>query len=806
MSAVNEALGKYVSHSRIDCGICIFSENALVEATVYSDAVCRISAARSLDEPEAFSYAVVQEPEAVDFLLEEDEERIIVETSLYSLRIQKFPLRFSFFTPGGVLVNEDDPAFGISWIGDEITAYKSLQPGERFLGLGEKTGNLDRRGSSFTNWNTDHFAYPADADPLYTSFPFYIGVHGGLCYGIFLDSTYRSTFNFGASNNRFSFFSAEAGQMAYYFIRAEDVAGIIREFTRLTGRIPLPPLWSLGYQQCRFSYYPDSELRAVARGFRERGIPADLIYLDIHYMHGFRMFTWDRKRFPEPEKLVRELRDMGFHAAVILDPGIKIEEGYEPWEDGRKKDVFLKYPDGAVYCGKVWPGCCAFPDFTNPGVRRWWSDRIKSLVDTGIDGFWNDMNEPSCWGQNIPNLVEFDFEGSRAAHRKARNVYGMQMARSTSEGALKWMSGRRPFVLTRSGFAGVQRYSALWTGDNVSDDEHMFADIRMICSMGLSGAAFCGFDIGGFAGECTPDLFARWISTGMFAPFARVHSMIDSRDAEPWSFGETVEGIAANFIRLRYRLLPYIYSLFYECTCTGMPVARSLAVYYPEDDRVYEHSYQHQFFFGGALMVAPAASWDRIIKVYLPEGRWYDFYTDQVFEGGSEVLVEAPLEKLPLFVRAGSVLPMQEPVQCTAGAFQGLLQLHVYAGGESSGGIVFYEDDGVSFEHEKGAFFKREIRVSGDELVLEPAEGELASGFARIKFFFHGLSSEEDDLGADLNGEALALKKERLRLFEPVSPFYNPEEKPLDPYGELGVFTAEACHSRNRIRLSPACP
>ena len=800
MALINETLGSYVSHRFIASGIEIAAENAVVELQLYSDAICRVCIVKSGQRRDGFSYAVVKTPEAVDFQLEDRAAALEIRTRCFRLTIEKNPLRLSFQTPEGQMINADDPAFGTSWIGDEASTYKSLQPHERFLGLGEKTGSLDRAGSAYIHWNTDYFGYPVDADPLYKTFPFYIGAHSGLCYGIFLDSTCRSTFNFGASNNRFSFFSVEGGIMDYYFVHDASIPAVLKEFTDLVGRMPMPPLWSLGYQQCRFSYSSEVSVKNVARGFRERDIPADVIYLDIHYMAGFRMFTWDAKHFPAPREMIGQLKKAGFHVAAILDPGIKIEPGYAPYEDGLRQDVFLKYPDGELYAGEVWPGWCHFPDFTRPQTRQWWAGWLKELADAGIEGFWNDMNEPSAWGQNIPNLVEFDYEGRKAAHKCARNVYGMQMAVSSYEGAVQWLANRRPFVLTRAGYMGVQRYSAVWTGDNVSDDAHMLNDVMMVNSMGLTGVPFCGYDIGGFAGECTPDLFARWISIGVFAPFARGHTMVNSRDAEPWSFGEHVEGIARNYIKLRYRLLPYIYSLFDECVGTGLPVCRSLAIDAPQNPKVYEGGYQSEFLFGPHILVVPVASGERRPRIYLPEGRWYDLYTDQMFDGETEILWEASLEKLPLFVRAGAVIPMQAPVACTRDVPAGPLELHLYAVREGGGGFSYYEDDGSSFDYLNGAFFRRSILQESDQLLISPAKGQYKSRFKELKLFFHGFDFT-DRAVIHLNGGEIDLQAESLRIFEPVSPFAR-DGAAEDPYGQIPVFTATVAHSSREMRFT----
>src|SRR5690606_1282531 len=298
---------------------------------------------------ENFSYAVVAEPESPVFDISEETDHLVLATETLRLLIQKDRLAFQFQTPDGKSVNEDDPALATSWIGEQVTTYKKLQEGERFIGLGEKTGPLDRRGFGYTNWNTDNFGYSPGADPLYCSTPFYIGIHHGLAYGIFLDNTHKTHFNFGASNDRFSSFSADTGEMNYYFIYGENVRQILRHYSFLTGRMEMPPLWSLGYQQCRYSYYPESEVRNIARTFREKDIPADAIVLDIHYMEAYKIFTWSRKSFPAPEKLIADLREQGFHVVVICDPGIKVEAGYKPYEEGVQEDVFLTYPDGQPY-------------------------------------------------------------------------------------------------------------------------------------------------------------------------------------------------------------------------------------------------------------------------------------------------------------------------------------------------------------------------------------------------------------------------------------------------------------------------
>ena len=720
------------------------------------------------------SYAVVAAP-AGEFSLEERDAELILSTSKMQLVITRAPVRFYFHDLDGNVINEDDTAFGTSWIGDQVTTYKKLQEGERFIGLGEKTGPLDRRGAGYEHWNTDHYAYREGSDPLYCSMPFYIGIHHGQVYGIYLDNSHKTHFNFGASNDRFSSFSADHGDMDYYFFYDDSVSGVLEAYTQLTGRTPLPPLWSIGYQQCRYSYYPDKEVLSLARNFQEKKIPADAIVLDIHYMDKFKIFTWDKEHFKDPKGMIKELRKQGFHVVVMCDPGIKIEEGYEPYESGKAQDIFVKYPDGSYYSGEVWPGWCHFPDFTHPAARAWWREHLEIYADMDIEGYWNDMNEIATWGNTLPELMEFEFDGNKTTAREARNVYGMQMARSTYEGARELLKGKRPFSLTRSAFSGIQRYSAVWTGDNMADDDHMMLGIRLVNSMGLTGVAFTGYDVGGFVGNASEHLFARWVQVGAFSPFFRGHSMVNSRDSEPWSYGEEVEEISRNFITLRYKLMPYLYSCFYETALTGIPVARSLAIDYPHASWVYDKNFQHQYLFGPSILVIPVKSDERFTKLYLPKGEWYDLFTDRVHPGDREVLVESTIETLPLYVKASSIIPMAPAVQENTKNLGDLLEIHVYKG-EDDHEFTYYEDDGETFDYEKDVYHRRQLRYIPGKSTLEisAAEGSFKSRFNTLKICFHGFGS----MRPMLNQKEQTLEFEDYRYIAPISNF--------DPVGVPG--------------------
>lgn len=737
-----------------------------VKITVFEENIFQITAKQTNENWDNFSYSVINSKSKIETKTSEEKDYYLIKTNQLTLKIEKNPLRFVFLNNENEIINEDD--FGISWYGKEVTAYKKLQKNERFLGLGEKNGNLDRRGNYYVNWNSDAFGYSPDSDPLYASIPFFMGIRPNKMYGIFFDNTYKSVFNFGAASHRHSYFKALGGEMKYYFIYGKTPKEILEKYTHLTGRIELPPIWSLGFQQCRYSYYPENEILTLADTFRKKDIPCDVLYFDIHYMEKYKVFTWDKKRFPNPEKTLKTLKNKGFQSVVILDPGIKKEENYIPYQEGKNADIFVKYPDGELYEGGVWPGICHFPDFTNKKAREWWGKYFEELIKIGLTGFWNDMNEPAVWGKDFPDITEFNYDENPTTHRKAHNIYGMQMARATREGAKKFAPNLRQFVLTRAGFSGIQRYAAVWTGDNVSEDRNMLGDVRLLNSMGLSGLAFSGADVGGFVGECTKEIFNKWIAIGAFSPFFRCHTMINSRDAEPWSFGEETEEIARNYIKLRYKLLPYLYSTFYESTQNGMPIQRSLAFDYPFDDKIYEGNYQNQYFFGQSLMVCAITSEREIHKLYLPKGTWFDMFNDSFYEGEQEFFMEVKNDKLPIFVRGGSIVLTQNAVSNTSQKPSKTLEVHVYKG-KNNEKFLYYEDDGLSTNYQNNDFYRRYFEYDDTKQTLEisKVEGNYSTHFETIRIFWHGFPANK------------SLKKLDYNFVIPISNF-DPWEYPED--------------------------
>lgn len=735
-----QRFGPFKRYEKIPHGIRIEASNGILTLTVYSPTIIRARFAAD-QEPADSSYAVIRQPQSNFSHLADSKDSLVLFTDSVRLVVHKNPFGLDFYNAQGQFLDGDYPALGVNTQGTEVSDYRTLTPDEKFLGLGEKTGPLNRREQSYVNWNTDAYGYGPGQDPIYSTMPIYFGVHAHSLFAQFFDNTYKSFFNFGGSTDGTSyFFGAPDGNMNYYFFGASSIPAIIQDYTWLTGRMHMPPLWSLGYQQSRYSYMTQQQLLDIARHLRRDSIPCDVMYCDIDYMRGYRVFTWNPTTYAHPRQLTDSLKAMGMHLVTIIDPGIKIDsQGYAPYLEGAAHGYFARYPNGSYYTGSVWAGRSHFPDFTRDVVRQWWGKQFKVLVDGGVTGFWNDMNEPSAWGQNIPQLIEFGTGKHLKSLKQVRNVYGLEMVRGTYNGTRELMHGDRPFVLSRAAYSGIQRYSAMWTGDNNPNDDHMLLGFRLINSMGLSGEPYVGMDVGGFTGDPTPDLMVRWMSLGTFTPMFRNHTAKGNLMHEPWVWGDNREPLIRKSIDLRYELLPYLYSTMYEATQNGMPVNRTLAIAHPHDDRVYDGRFENEFCFGKFFLVAPVVSYKTTADVYLPEGTWYRFSSGKAYQGGSDYLVEAPLDDLPVFVRGGSLIPMQEVIQSTADKGDGLLRLQVYYGQHPTD-FCYYEDDGTTYHYEHGAYFKRMLYFNPDAASLhwDAAQGSYNSRYTKVDVILHG--------------------------------------------------------------------
>ena len=586
----------------------------------------------------------------------------------------------------------------------KIKVVKKIHGDECFYGLGDKTGFLNKRGYEYINWNTDNPQPHVDSfKKLYKSIPFFITLRKDAVFGLFFDNTYCSYFNFGKESENYYWFGADNGNLDYYFVGGESMKAVVSEYTKMTGRAPLPQMWTLGYHQSRWGYRCEEDVRKVAKLMREHKIPCDAIHLDIDYMNGYRVFTVDEQRFPNMKKLAEDLSKDGIRLVTIIDPGVKAEKSYTIYDEGAEKDYFAKASDGNFYENVVWPGNSVYPDFGRSEVREWWGNHHKFLIENGIAGIWTDMNEPAGFRGEIPEDVVFYDEKRKSNHREMHNVYGHNMARATYT-ALRELTGKRPFVITRACYSGTQKYSTAWTGDNHSIWAHLQMAIPQMCNMGLSGMPYIGTDIGGFGSDTTKELLCRWIEVGCFSPLCRNHSSADTIFQEPWLWGETTLRIYRKFLKLRYMLLPYYYDLCKKEEEEGTPMLRPLVFNYEQDEEV--KNLNGEFMLGDSLLVAPVVEQGMTNKlVYLPKGIWYDFWTGEKLEGGQYMVRKAALEECPIFVKGGSIIPMMAPGICLSDQMGEELYLDIYP--DESGQVndyLHYQDNGEDFAYLKGEY------------------------------------------------------------------------------------------------------
>ncbi len=719
---------------------------ASVEVRVVSDEIIRVRLAPHSVFLEEFSYAVPHLDQKVAvFNFTEDETHYAVSTNTVSCLINKANFHISFQDIDSKVINEDYLA--MHWEeNDQFGGYyvyctKKCYPEEAYFGLGDKPTDLNLRGKRLQNWNSDTYSFAKHQDPLYRSIPFYISLNENVAHGIFLDNTFKTHFDFAQEENDKLSFWADGGELQYYYIHGPNMMDVIKRYSSLTGTHTLPPIWALGYHQCRWSYYPESKVKDLAYNFRSRKIPCDALYLDIDYMDGYRCFTWNKKYFPNPKKMIKELSDDGFKTVVIIDPGIKVDDNYWVFKEGKENKYFCRRSDDYFMEGHVWPGRCQFPDFTNPEVRTWWGGLFKELVEVGVAGVWNDMNEPAVFGKGtFPDDVRHNYDGFRGSHRKAHNVYGMQMVRATYDGLKKIQKNKRPFTITRAGYAGVQRYGSCWTGDNVASWEHLKIGALQMQRLSMSGLPFAGTDIGGFSGEPTGELFTRWIQLGVFSPFMRAHSAGDTAEREPWSFGQELEDINRKFIELRYKLLPYIYSAFWEHSRYGFPILRPVVLL--EQDNPVNRYREDEFTFGDKILVCPVFEEGATSRtVYLPAGEWFNYWTHEQLHGGMEHHVEAPLDSMPIFVKAGSVIP-EFPLMQYTNEFEVEEMIFQIYYSDTEVNSFYFEDHGDTFAYEQDIYMEKKFVVNGDKkqmTIKQSVEGLFTPRYETYELKLNGL-------------------------------------------------------------------
>ncbi|MEM3861319.1 MAG: glycoside hydrolase family 31 protein [Thermoplasmatales archaeon] len=549
----------------------------------------------------------------------------------------------------------------------------------RIYGGGENAQQLNIRGSSLTLWNHDaNGKYGPGDDPLYIGIPVFLHIISDSGYLTFFNSSHRCTADLCHESDQLESLEFSDHGLEYY-ISFGQISKLTEDLSVITGKPAMPPQWALGFHQSKYSYSSEREVLDLVKKFRENDLPISAVHLDIDYMDGFKVFTIDRSKFPNFPKMVEQLKTMGIRVVTIIDPGVKVDEKYEIFVDGFKNSCFVTDINGNVIEAPVWPGLTAFPDFTSEKVREWWASKYKKFIDLGVSGFWHDMNEPAvftAWGDNTLPLSA-KFEGG--IHADVHNLYGLYMAKAGYQGIIKARPNERPFILSRSGWAGLQKYSWTWTGDTETSWAELKQTIATIINLGLSGIPFSGSDIGGFAGSPSNELFLRWFQMSAFFPLFRVHSNKGTRPREPWAFGKENMDILRKFLKLRYRIIPYLYTQAYLTSKTGHPIIRPL--FWLGDPSVSEDD--EKFLVGDKILVAPILAPGQTTKIIkLPKGEWIDFWSESKANGIVEIKVSK--EKIPVYVRSGSIIPMQG---------ENVLELHIYQGNDFSGEL--YVDDGM---------------------------------------------------------------------------------------------------------------
>lgn len=714
-----------INHNNID----IYFSNMKITLTMFENDIVKVFIGDKYEESISTN-GVVDNLEKGEFIVEEDSNFVIIKGTKVLTFVDKNTTEISFKDLDGNIINED---FQPSFKDEKGNVYISkVNDCLAYYGLGEKGGDLNKKGCYTENFNTDDPETDDDSITYYKTIPFYVALKEEATYGIFFDNSFRSYFDMGKEMGDRIFFGAIGGQIQYYFIPGENIKEVVKNYTALTGRMEMPPLWSLGYQQCRFSYFSQEEVRELVKTFEEKDIPLDVVYLDIDYMDGFRVMTFKIPNFDDAAGLISDLKEKGIRTITIIDPGVKVDEEYPVFKRGKEGNHFTKKLDGEMFIGAVWPGDSAFPDFSNKDCREWWKSELKKFIsEHGMDGIWNDMNEPCVFNNDHKTMLESCLHNSDNGvieHKEFHNRYGFEMSRCSKEAQEELHPNERGFSMTRATYAGGQRYSSVWTGDNMSLWSQMRMSISMNANLGISGFSFVGNDVSGFGLDSSEELFIRWMEMGPFIPIFRNHSNMYTRRQEPWAFGPRAEKIAKKSIELRYELLPYIYDLYYISHKEGLPIFRPMIMEYEKDMNLL--NIREQFMLGENMIVAPVLyEGERSKTVYLPKGSWFNYFTMEKLQGGKWYKLPCELDEILVFVKEGAIIPTYNKKFRNVKERPNNILLKVF--GENAKGF-HYNDDGHTMEYLEGKYTYMDIKV--------------VDGKEELKLINNGYSIEEIEI------------------------------------------------------------
>jgi alpha-glucosidase len=640
-------------------------------------------------------------------------------------------------------------SFGVC--GSAWLFHFELPSDAQFYGMGEKSVGFERSGLRTKFWNTDVWAdFPMSlvregaTDPMYASVPWVIIKQVNRYVGLLLNAAGAAFLRTpppsarGPTDRRL-WFGAPEGEPELFIIVGPTLAELTEKLQRWVGVTPRPPLWALGHQQCRWGYKSQAELDELAAQFEHHAIPNDGLWLDIDYMRGFRVFTVSDEHWPDLQGGLARLRERGYRVVPILDPGVKLDPGYEVYDDGELRRMFCQNPEGRAYVGYVWPGQTVFPDFSLQRVRDWWAERVAAFARLGFDGAWVDMNDPSTGAtENIDML----FDRGRKSHASYHNQYGAGMAEATRAGFERARPDERAFVLSRSAFIGTGRFAAVWTGDNISNWVHLRKCIEVSLHLALSGIPFNGPDVPGFGDDPDAELAVAWYKVCFLFPFLRNHSQKGARFQEPWTFGKSSK-IIRRYIRLRYKLLPYLYQLFVEQERRGAAILRPLFYDHADAPELPLGEIADQFAIGPALLQAPIVTPGTYARrVVLPRATWFDARNGAFCRGNRSLSVRCALGETPLYIRAGSLIPMQVGVRTDNSNDLSDIELHVFCPPGDSASLDYTYDDGHSRAYQRGeeSVARFEARATGDLLHVRARLLARGAGPLTVRFVLHGPS------------------------------------------------------------------
>lgn len=714
--AYNGGLRVFKNYEVNDNNVDIYFSNIKIALTILENDIVKVFIGDKYEESIPTN-GVIGQLEKGEFSIEEDSNFIIIKGKNILTFVNKNTTEISFKDLNGNTICDD---FQPSFKDEEGHVYISkVNDCLAYYGLGEKGGDLNKKGCYTENFNTDDPETDDESVTYYKTIPFYVALKEEATYGLFFDNSFRSYFDMGKEMGDRIFFGAIGGQIQYYFIPGVNIKEVVTNYTALTGRMEMPPLWSLGYQQCRFSYFSQEEVRELVKTFEEKDIPLDVVYLDIDYMDGFRVMTFKTPNFDDAAGLISDLKEKGIRTITIVDPGVKVDEEYDVFKRGKEGNHFTKKLDGEMFIGAVWPGDSAFPDFSNKECREWWKSELKKFIsEHGMDGIWNDMNEPCVFNNDHKTMLETCLHNSDNGiieHKEFHNRYGFEMSRCSKEAQEELHPNERGFSMTRATYAGGQRYSSVWTGDNMSLWSQMRMSISMNANLGISGFSFVGNDVSGFGLDSSEELFIRWMEMGPFIPIFRNHSNMYTRRQEPWAFGQRAEKIAKKSIELRYELLPYIYDLYYVSHKEGLPIFRPMVMEYEKDMNVL--NIREQFMLGENMIVAPVLyEGERNKTVYLPKGTWFNYFTKEKLKGGKWYKLPCELDEIIVFVKEGAIIPTyNKKFRNVKERPEGIL---IKAFGENAKGF-HYNDDGHTMEYLEGKYNYIDIEVINRETKLK---------------------------------------------------------------------------------------